>query len=193
MSTIRNKFSMKATSLFVALLGILGITAGIVATANTASAATRACVEAVTTHNSVTANWCASQDLTGTNLQLSTTNKAGAFSRLTLKVAGQNKQTDFQFYPVVAGGSAKVFAWSPRGVNSNLCMDISNNHAVPVLKTCSNTKISQRWDAVQIGVTNSFDWVNEATGTALTAPSAVQYERLTMGNGSGFTFDNSGS
>jgi hypothetical protein len=176
------------------LLTAVGISLGVVQS-NSAGAATRACTEAVTTHNGVTANWCASQDLTGSSplLQLATTNKVGVYSRLTLKVAGENKQTDFQFYPVVAGGSAKKFNWSPRGAASNLCMDVSNNRTVPVLKFCVANKLSQQWDAIQIGDTNSFDWVNAATGTALTAPVHAQYERLIMGNGSGFTFDQSGS
>lgn len=181
--------------LLAALAASAGLSLGMVLSTSPASAATRACVEASTTHNGVTANWCASQDLTGSVplLQLSTTNKSGVYSRLTLKVAGQNKQTDFQFFPLTVGGGAKVFESSPRGVASGLCMDVSNNHAVPVLKICSSAKISQRWDAVQIGDTNSFNWVNEATGTALTAPASAQYVRLTMGAGSGFAFDQTGS
>jgi hypothetical protein len=185
--------------LLAALAASAGLSLGMVLSTSPAGAATRACVEAVTTHNGATPptnptnNWCASQDLTGTNLALSTTNKSGVYSRLTLKIQGQNKQTDFQFFPLTVGNNAKVFEWSPRGVASGLCMDVSNNHAVPVLKHCSDTKLSQRWDAVQIGDTNGFNWVNEATGTALTAPSAVQYVRLTLGNGSGWTYDGSGS
>jgi hypothetical protein len=186
----------KILLLLAGLLTAAGlVAAAALAMSAPAGAATRACTESSTTHNGVTANWCASQDLTGSVplLQLSTTNKAGLYSPLTLKLAGENKQTDFQFFPVVAGGSAKVFEWSPRGVASDLCMDVSNNHAKPELKTCSAPKLSQRWDAVQIGDTNGFNWVNEATGTALTAPSAVQYVRLTLGNGSGWTYDGSGS
>lgn len=174
----------------------VGTPAAVMVAQAPAQADTVACAQSVTTHNGNTNNWCGSQLIPSLNLEISTPNKVAAFSRLTFKVAGENKQTDFQWFPpaVPTPDNGKIAAFSPRGVNSNLCLDISNNHSVPVLKTCVNAKVSQHWDAVQIDSGSTFEWVNEATGTAFTLPSGGgQYTRATLAApvgaiGQGFTF-----
>jgi hypothetical protein len=174
----------------------VGAPAAVMVAQAPAQADTVACAQSVTTHNGNTNNWCGSQLIPSLNLEISTPNKVAQYARVTVKAAGENKQTDFQWFPpsVPTPNNGKIAAWSPRGVNSNLCLDIANNHAVPVLKTCVNTKVSQHWDAVQIGSGTTFEWVNEATGTAITLPSGGgQYTRLTLAApvgaiGQGFTF-----
>lgn len=175
---------IRRTALSVAAAGVILAPVGAVAlSSGSAQADTVACAEASTTHNGVTANWCASQLIPSLNLEVATPNKVPQFSRITYKVAGENKQTDWQFFPpaVPTAGNGKIWAWSPRGVNSNLCLDISNSHTLPVLKTCANAKVSQHWDAVQIGSGSTFEWVNEATGTAITLPAGGgQYTRAIL-------------
>jgi hypothetical protein len=179
-----------------AAAGALAAPAALTLTSAPAQADTVACAEAVTTHNGTSANWCGSQRIPSLNLEISTPNKVGAFSRLTFKVAGENKQTDFQWFPptVPTGSNGKIAAFSPRGVSTTLCLDIANNHTVPVLKTCVNAKVSQHWDAIEIGSGPTFEWVNELTGTAFTLPSGGgQYTRATLAApvgaiGQGYTF-----
>jgi hypothetical protein len=174
----------------VAVLG-LGAPVAAVALSAPASADTAACAESVTTHNGTTANWCASQEIPSLGLEVAVPNKGGvAYSRLTVKAAGENKQTDFQYFPPATptAGNGKTWAYSPRGVNSGLCMDVSNSGTLPVLKQCVTNKVSQQWDAEQIGSGDTYEWVNEATGTALTLPAGGgQYTRLILSNPVGAT------
>ena len=158
-----------------------------------AGAATADCTASVTTHNAVTGNYCGSQEIVSANVELSVPNKVAAYSRLTFKTTSTaNPQQDFeQFNPAVHGDNQKVFEYDPRGNPSGLCVAVSNNGALPVLKPCNDSSAAQQWVANGPDPSGGYEWTSEANGKAISDPDGAAYTRavLVAQGGSSFTFE----
>lgn len=185
---------------FLTRLGVaLGIAAGVIAGlgihTGRASADTAECASAVYTHNGVTANYCASQQIVPLKLELAVPNKAVAYAQLTFKATStSNPAEDFEMYhPAAAAGNLKLFEYAPRGNPSGLCAALSNNHHNVVLKRCNVNSAGQLWQANGPDPAGAFTWDSAVTGQAITNATGAAYARATMGPdtdsaGQAFTF-----
>jgi hypothetical protein len=158
----------------------------------TALADTPECAASVQTHNGVTGNYCASQEIVSDGIELAVPNKATAYARLTFKpTSTANPAEDFEFYnPAVHGDNQKIFEWAPRGVPSGLCAAVSNSGALLVLKPCKPGSAGQQWDANGPDPSGGYEWTSEANGRAISDPNGAPYTRavlVTVG-GSSFTY-----
>lgn len=163
------------------LLPIAGISAALISVAGPAAADTSECAAAVYTHNGVTANYCASQELTKLNLELAVTNKPVAYSQLTFKVTSTtNSAQDFEFYhPAAASGNLKLIEYAPRGNPSGLCAAQSNNGVRLVLKVCNAASAGQLFQATGPDPSGLFTW-DAANGRAITNPTGAAYARAAL-------------
>jgi hypothetical protein len=178
-----------------AFLAVLAVPAALSAAlfTGTAQADTTACAAAVTTHNGVTANWCASQKNVTHSLEIAAPNKVAAFAQLVAKPASTtNPAEDFQWFPPTATSApVKVAEFSPRGVGSGLCMAVNNKHTKVVLKSCNFASLSQQWQPGGTGADGGNTWDSLAGGLAVTIPGGAAFSRLTLtpdGTGSNQTF-----
>lgn len=181
--------------IIVALGLALGVIMGLGIHPGHASADTAECASAVYTHNGVTGNYCASQELATLNLELAVPNKAAAYAQLTFKAAStSNPAEDFEFYhPAAASGNLKLFEWAPRGNPSGLCAALSNNGHNLVLKACNANKAGQLWQANGPDPSGAYTWDSAQTGQAITDATGAAYARATLGPdtdsaGQAFTF-----
>jgi hypothetical protein len=176
-----SRFSVKRVA--VATFAVSALAAGpAVLAASSASADTTACAAAVTTHNGVTANWCASQENVSHGLMLAAPNKAVAYAQLTAKPASStNASEDFQVFPPTATAApVKVFEFSPRGVGSGLCAALNNKHTKLVLKTCNQASLGQQFEPGGTGADGGNTWDSLLTGQAITIPGGAAFARLTL-------------
>ena len=153
-----------------------------VSTAAPAGADTTACAAAVTTHNGVTANWCASQENVAHGLMLAAPNKAVAYAQLVAKPASStNASEDFQAFPPTATSApVKVFEYSPRGVGSGLCLALNNKHTKLVLKDCNQATAGQQFQPGGTGADGGNTWDSLLTGQAITIPGGAAFARMTL-------------
>jgi hypothetical protein len=178
-----SRFSVKR--LMVTTFAVSALAAGpaaVIASAAPAGADTTACAAAVTTHNGVTANWCASQENVSHGLMLAAPNKAVAYAQLTAKPASStNASEDFQVFPPTATAApVKVFEFSPRGVGSGLCAALNNKHTKLVLKNCNQTSLGQQFQPGGTGADGGNTWDSLLTGQAITIPGGAAFARLTL-------------
>ncbi len=79
-----------------------------------------------------------------------------------------SKSTDSDFLaglaPFPTTSNAKIFEYAPKGHVSGFCVTEGKNDAL-VLDYC-NGSASQAWDATTSGP--AYEWINEATGDAMT-------------------------
>lgn len=157
--------------------------AGAVLSSAPAQADTTACAAAVTTHNGVTANWCASQKNVTHGLEIAAPNKAVAFAQLTAKPASTtNASEDFQWFPPTATSApVKVAEFSPHGVGSGLCMAVNNLRTKVVLKPCNPSSPGQQWIPGGTGTDGGNTWDSMAGGKAVTIPGGAAFSRLVLG------------
>jgi hypothetical protein len=148
----------------------------------TANADTTACAAAVTTHNGVTANWCASQKNVTHSLEIAAPNKVAAYAQLVAKPASTtNASEDFQVFPPTATAApVKVFEFSPRGVGSGLCAALNNKHTKLVLKNCNASSLGQQFQPGGTGADGGNTWDSLLTGQAITIPGGAAFARLTL-------------
>jgi hypothetical protein len=180
----------------LAVLGILiGVIAGLGIHTGRASADTAECAAAVYTHNGVTANYCASQQLVPFKLELAVPNKVAAYAQLTFKpTSTSNPAEDFEFYhPAAASGNLKLFEYAPRGNPSGLCAALSNNHHALVLKACNPGSAGQLWQATGPDPSGAYTWDSAVTGQAITDATGAAYARAVLepdtdSTGQAFTF-----
>jgi len=69
--------------------------------------------------------------------------------------------------PFPKTSNAKFFEYAPRGQQSGYCVSEPHSHAALVLRSCDGSS-NQAWDATQVN--NTYEWINEATGDAMTDP-----------------------
>lgn len=142
--------------------------AGIVTTAGFGSFAA-ATMAGATTSQCAANPYCYTQEVHGTNLVMSAS-RAHYNSRVVMeKQSNRSSDSDFLagLAPFPKQGNAKLFEFAPRGRLSGFCVTEPRRHAALVLQYC-NGSASQAWDATPAGST--FEWINEATGDAMTDP-----------------------
>jgi hypothetical protein len=148
----------------IALTGIVA-TAGFtsLAAATGASATTSACKSNP---------FCYTQEVHGTNLVMSVGSQRGPSSNEPVVVQKQDDRStaaDFLdgLAPFPRTSNAKFFEYAPRGRQSGYCVSEPHSHAALVLRACNGSD-NQAWDATPSGST--YEWINEATGDAMTDP-----------------------
>ena len=142
--------------------------AGIVTTAGFGSLAA-ATMAGATTHQCATSPYCYTQEVHGTHLVMST-GWAHYNSRVVVeKQSSRSSASDFLagLAPFPKQGNAKLFEYAPWGRLSGYCVSEPRRHAALVLRGC-NGSANQAWDATATGST--YEWINEATGDAMTDP-----------------------
>lgn len=183
--SIRQKIAAGLAALFAVAIMMVGF-------AGLSGADTTDCASSVQTHNGVTANYCASQEIAAAGLELSVPNKAGQYARVTFKaVSTSNPQQDFEFFnPAIHGDNQKVIEYAPRGVPSGLCAAVSNSGQLLVLKQCRDSSPGQQWIANGPDPAGAFTWTSEFNGKAISDPNGAAYTRavLVSAGGSAFTY-----
>jgi hypothetical protein len=144
---------------------------GIVATAGFTSLAA-ATVAGATTSQCASNPFCYTQEVHGTNLVMSVGSQRGPYSNEQVVVQKQdNRNTAADFLdglaPFPRTSNAKFFEYAPRGRQSGYCVSEPHSHAALVLRSCDGSA-NQAWDATSSGST--YEWLNEATGDAMTDP-----------------------
>jgi hypothetical protein len=147
-------------------------TAGILATAGAGSFATATMAGAVT-NRCATSAYCYVPEVHNTNLVMSASGN-GAHNGTPIVVDPQNSRSsasDFLAglapFPVRPGDNAKLFEYAPTGHLSGFCVTEPRNHADLVLQYCNGSP-NQAWVATPTN--GSYEWINEATGDAMTDP-----------------------
>lgn len=80
--------------------------------------------------------------------------------------ADSQRQDFDQRNPLNPVNNDKVFKFAPRGVPTNLCVtDVGGVGSAVVLEHCNGSE-AQRWQPVEQAT--GFNWINDATGLALT-------------------------
>ena len=154
---------MSRTRRIIAAASILG-TAGI----GSVAAATMA--GATTSHCTASA-WCYVPEVHNTHLTMSTSGY-GAHNGTPIVVQKQDSRSSAQDFlaglaPFPTNYNGKLFEYAPKGHLSGFCVTEPRNHADLVLRYCDGSA-NQAWDATSVG--NTFEWINEATGDAMTDP-----------------------
>jgi hypothetical protein len=184
---LRNKLAAVAAAVFAVMIMLAGFIGAEAAGADTAD-----CASSVQTHNGITGNYCASQEIVADGVELAVPNHAGAYSRLTFKITStSNPQQDFEFYnPATHPDNQKVIEYAPRGVPSGWCVALSNSGTLPVLKACKASSAGQQWEANGPDPSGGYEWASEANGRAISDPTGAPYARavLVSVGGSSFTY-----
>jgi hypothetical protein len=146
---------------------------GIVATAGFGSFAA-ATTAGATTSACKSNPYCYTQEVHNTNLVMSVGSNRGHYSNDKVVVQKQNdKSTASDFLdglaPFPKTTNAKFFEYAPKGKQSGYCVSEPWSHSGLVLRSC-NGSANQAWDAVS--TSNSYEWINEATGDAMTDPGS---------------------
>jgi hypothetical protein len=117
--------------------------------------------------------YCYTQEVHNTNLVMSADwghHNGGHNARVIVeKQSSHSTDSDFLagLAPFPQHSNAKLFEYAPRGHLSGLCVTEPRHHSSLVLQYC-NGSANQAWDATSVG--NTFEWLNEATGDAMTDP-----------------------
>jgi hypothetical protein len=139
---------------------------GILATAGFGSLAT-ATMASATTSQCASNPYCYTQEVHGTHLVMST--NGGRNARVVVEQQSSHG-TDSDFLdglaPFPTTRNAKFFEYAPRGRLSGSCVTEPRRHAALVLEGCDGSA-NQAWDATGSG---PYEWINEATGDAMTDP-----------------------
>ena len=84
------------------------------------------------------------------------------------------------------GSQVKIFKFAPRGIRTNLCVtEVGGTQSQLVLERCTGAN-NQRWTPNEQA--SGFNWVNQATGLALTAvsdSSGTPVQARSLGAGTG--------
>lgn len=186
--TTRNKLAAGLAVAFALVLMLLGF-------GGVAGADTSECASSVQTHNGITANYCASQDIAAAGVELAVPNKARAYSRVTFKVTSTtNRQEDFEWFNPSGphADNQKLAEWAPGGNPSGLYLSVSNSGTVLVLKhlQAGGNAAGQQWVANGPDPAGGFQWASEANGRAISDPTGAPYARavLVLTGGSSFTY-----
>jgi hypothetical protein len=144
--------------------------AGILSTAGAASIVAATMAGATTSQCVSNGNgYCYTQEVHGTHLVMST--NWGHNNAPVIVEQQSSHSTDSDFLagkaPFSSTQGAKLFEYAPRGHLSGLCVTESRRHGSLVLQNCDGSA-NQAWDATQVG--NTYEWLNEATGDAMTDP-----------------------
>ncbi|HEX4255316.1 MAG TPA: hypothetical protein VH089_09520, partial [Streptosporangiaceae bacterium] len=146
--------------------------AGILSTAGIASVAA-ATMAGATTSQCANNPYCYTQEVNNTNLVMTATGY-GAHNGTQVVVEHQNSRSSAQDFlaglapfPVTPGDNAKLFEYAPKGHLSGFCVTEPRSHASLVLNYCNGSP-NQAWVATPTN--GSFEWINEATGDAMTDP-----------------------
>jgi hypothetical protein len=187
---LRNKLAAVLAAVFAVVIMLAGFVAMEAAGADTAD-----CASSVQTHNGVTGNYCASQEIVAAGLELSVPNHAGAYSRLTFKVTSTtNRQEDFEWFNPSGphADNQKLAEWAPGGNPSGLYLTVSNNGKLLVLKPlqAGGNAAGQQWEADGPDPSGGYEWASEANGRAISDPTGAAYARavLVSVGGSSFTY-----
>ncbi|HEY6502223.1 MAG TPA: hypothetical protein VIZ20_22535 [Streptosporangiaceae bacterium] len=152
---------MSRTRRIIAAASILGTAGfGSFAAASLAGATTSQCASNP---------YCYTQEVHGTNLVMSTNRGHNNAHVIVERQSSHSTDSDFLagLAPFPTQSNAKLFEYAPRGHLSGLCVTEPWHHASLVLRGCDGSA-NQAWDATQVG--NTFEWLNEATGDAMTDP-----------------------
>jgi hypothetical protein len=144
---------------------------GIAATAGFASFAT-ATMAGATTSQCAFNGFCYTQEVHGTDLVMSVGNTWGPSSNEKVVVQKQDDHSTASDFldglaPFPKTTNAKFFEYAPRGKQSGYCVSEPHSHSGLVLRSCDGSA-NQAWDAQLSG--SSYEWINEATGDAMTDP-----------------------
>jgi hypothetical protein len=144
---------------------------GIVATAGftTFAAATMA---SATTSQCASNGYCYTQEVHTTNLVMSVGGQWGPYSNEQVVVQKQDDHSTASDFldglaPFPKTTNAKFFEYAPKGKQSGYCVSEPSHHAKLVLRDCDGSA-NQAWDATSAN--GSYEWINEATGDAMTDP-----------------------
>src|ERR1700761_3189516 len=145
--------------------------AGVLSTAGIASVVAATMAGAVTSHCASSA-YCYVPEVHGTDLVMSISGNF-AHNGASIVVSHQNSHdsaSDFLAgrapFPI-PGNNAKLFEYAPNGHLSGFCVTEAHQHAALQLKYCDGS-LNQAWDYTPSGAAG--EWVNEATGDAMTDP-----------------------
>ena len=143
--------------------------AGVIATAGFTTFAT-ATMAGATTSACKSNGYCYTQEVHGTNLVMSV-GSSWASSNAKVVVQKQDDHSTASDFldglaPFPKHPNAKFFEYAPRGRTSGYCVSEPHSHADLVLRPCNGSD-NQAWDATGSG---PYEWVNEATGDAMTDP-----------------------
>jgi hypothetical protein len=147
--------------------------AGVLSTAGFGSFAA-ATLAGATTSQCASNPYCYTQEVHGTDLVMSTSWGHNNARVIVEKQSSHSTDSDFLagLAPFPQQSNAKLFEYAPRGHLSGLCVTEPWRHASLVLRYCDGSA-NQAWDATQAG--NTFEWLNEATGDAMTDPGHNNY------------------
>ena len=125
---------------------------------------------AATSHCAANA-FCYIPEVHGTNLVMSASGY-GAHNTRTHRGRAQNdRNTAADFLAAWRRSrdpaNAKFFEYAPKGHVSGYCVSEPHSHAALVLQSC-NGSANQAWDATS--TSGTYEWINEATGDAMTDP-----------------------
>lgn len=145
--------------------------AGVIATAGFTTFAT-ATMAGATTSACKSNPFCYTQEVHGTNLVMSVGKNWGPSSNEKVVVQKQDDHSTVSDFldglaPFPKTTNAKFFEYAPKGKQSGYCVSEPHNHSALVLRRCNGSD-NQSWDAQPSGST--YEWINEATGDAMTDP-----------------------
>jgi hypothetical protein len=151
-------------------------TTGILATAGLGSLAA-ATVASATTSQCASNGYCYTQEVHGTKLVMSVGSYWGSPAGAKVVVQKQNDHSTASDFldglaPFPKVTNAKFFEYAPRGRQSGYCVTEPSWHAKLVLRACNGSS-NQAWDAEPSGP--AYEWINEATGDAMTDPGYFIY------------------
>ena len=144
--------------------------AGVIATAGFTTFAS-ATMAGATTSACKSNGYCYTQEVHGTSLVMSVGGSWGPYSNEQVVVQKQDDHSTASDFldglaPFPKHPNAKFFEYAPRGRTSGYCVSEPHSHADLVLRPCNGSD-NQAWDATGSG---PYEWVNEATGDAMTDP-----------------------
>ena len=126
-----------------------------------------------TTSRCTASDYCYVPEVHNTHLIMSTSGY-GAHNGTPIVVQKQDSRSSAQDFlaglapfPVTPGDNAKLFEYAPKGHLSGFCVTEPRQHASLVLNYCNGSP-DQAWVATQAN--GSYEWINEATGDAMTDP-----------------------
>ena len=143
---------------------------GIVATAGFTSLA-GATMAGATTSQCAANPFCYTQEVHGSNLVMSVGSSWASSNDKVVVQKQDDHSTASDFLdglaPFPKTTNAKFFEYAPKGKQSGYCVSEPHSHAALVLRSCDGSA-NQAWDAKSSGST--YEWINEATGDAMTDP-----------------------
>ena len=140
---------------------------GVLATAGFGSLAA-ATMAGATTSQCANNAYCYTQEVHGTKLVMSVGGQWAHNGTSVVVDKQSSKSTDSDFLaglaPFPVTKNAKLFEYAPKGHLSGFCVTEVKNDAL-VLNYCDGSA-NQAWDATPSGA--AYEWINEATGDAMT-------------------------